>query len=222
MKRLQYCFSSICLILLISGFCFGQKKIHSVGKRFQSNKAVDLVGLKISDRSFKTNEEFASDKKWIPDITFKLKNISDTALCYVEMELIIRPVGKMENPLALNLRYGTPLNLVEIINPTSMKNCSNKVEPGAVFEVFMADSTKDYLEKFIKERQVDEIEHADVSFGFVMFEDGRAWSMGHEVVQDAENPSIWRMSGIWYSDKSQKKSLRTVFISKINVCEGIN
>ncbi len=54
------------------------------------------------------------------------------------------------------------------------------------------------IDHFIKENEIDEIEHVDVRYAFVLFEDSRVWSLSHEMRQDSENLRLWKVIGIWH------------------------
>ncbi len=146
MKQIQRCLFSFTFILLLSIFCFGQEKIRSVGKEFQFNKVIDLVELKIKDKTFKLNEKIPSDKDWIKNLTFRLINVSDKAICYAEINLVIQPVGKMKYPLQLTIQYGMLFNQAKFIEKKAVSNYSQKIQPGETFDASIDEHTKKFLD----------------------------------------------------------------------------
>lgn len=202
MKLLQYSFSIFTLIFMFSVFCFGQEKIRNVGKEFQYNKVIDVVELKVKDKKFKFDESVLGDKDWIKNLTVRFKNISNKAICYANINLIIQPVGKLKIPLQLNLKYGMPINLMELVNKEAVSNYSHKIQPGQTFDVSLSESGKQFLDSIVEEYEISEIEHTDVSPDFILFEDSRVWSLGHEVQQNTVDPAHWLVIGKWFEDKN--------------------
>jgi hypothetical protein len=214
MKLLQHYTSVFAFIFFLSVFCIGQEKLHKVGKEFQYDKykVLDLVELKTKDGISKQDEWVLGDKDWLKNLTVRVRNVSNTAICFARIDLVIPPVGKMKFPLQVSMKYGLSINRMKFIDKEAVKNYADKIQPGDSFEVSFDDFTKRFLDNFIKQNQIDEIDSANVRFDSVIFEDSRIWSLGHEMEEDAKNPAQWNVIGSWFDDKNKIRKKIDAFI----------
>lgn len=208
MRKPRYYVSIFCLILLSSLFSYGQKNNPIVKENYEKNKIIDLTKTKIGDTGFDSVENISSNKNWLKDLKLQLKNISDKTIIYIELELEIKPLGEMERPLRLPIKYGQISSSSLVLNKKLRKNdLVKKVLSNNTVDVSISKNTYNFLLNYMKEKKIDEIKEVTVFFEFIVFEDGSGWSKGYEMKQDSENPQNWVVIGEWRKEASSTRQI---------------
>jgi len=155
---------------------------------------VEITSLEIEGNPARFNDSVFAGKDWLKSLKLELKNLHDKSILYMEVELEIAPRGKMDAPLFMPLWFGerprVPMAKLDV--KTLKKLAPNKKQKLAVSE-----EMSDFLVRYMKEQEIEDIDKVKVHVEFIIFEDGVAWSKGQTMRQDIKNPDTWWVDGIW-------------------------
>lgn len=168
---------------------------------------VELTGLEIGGQPTLINGPVIADRDWLKSLRLDFKNNHDRAIVYMTVELEIAPAGKMQYPLRLPIRFGKrPGDANDTRNPKTVE----KLTPKKTKRLAVSDEMNDFLVKYMKENEVDDIEKVEMFVEIIIFDDGTAWGKGgHLMRQDPKNPGHWVVVGMW-ADRSIS-SLRRMY-----------
>ncbi len=202
MKLLPFRFFVLSIFLLFSLFSYGQEKVRTVEKASSSNGLLELVNLKVGEKIFDTENQVLAEKNWLKTLNFSLKNTSDKTMMHVGLELEIERTGKMKLPLRLPITFGQmPLKELSL-NSKITPETTRTLKPNESATVSLKSKHYDALLRFMQENEIEDIARVKVFFEFIVFQDGTAWSKGHEMRQNPDNPNRWDVIGVWQKDVS--------------------
>jgi hypothetical protein len=120
---------------------------------------------------------------WLKGVAFKLKNVSDKEIIYIDLSLDFPETKssghEMSFPITLGRRPGSRF----------MTNEPFSAKPGEEFTMTLDESQYQRLSGFIEESHpVSGINTVTVRIGFVIFSDGIAWGAGDYYRQDPNVP----------------------------------
>jgi hypothetical protein len=153
---------------------------------------VELVDLSVEGRAVKAKDRIIAGKDWLRSLKLDFKNTHGKSVVYMAVELEVAKTGSMEYPLRLPMRFGRL--------PESASHASNppeKLAPGGRIKVALSEEMLDFLARFMREKQVEDIEGVKIFVEFVVFDDDTAWSKGHSMRRDPNDPEKWVVNGIW-------------------------
>lgn len=138
-----------------------------------------------TDREIKRG--FVAGPDWLKDINFEVENISKKPVVFLQVNLNFPETretgGMLSYPVTFGLRPNSKL---------VQRNSPKTIQPGESVEIRVAE-IQQKLFKYIKERQpVESINKVELEIGFVIFDDKTAWTAGTFMLQDEENPDIYR------------------------------
>lgn len=193
---------SLVTISVVSGYFIGSGIVNSVTNvKAQSGKKViklaDTVNaqlkftepkLRQQERSF--GENFDAHPNWIKDLSFKLENISEKPIVFLQININFPETRLTGNLMSYTMTFGQRPN-------SKFKQLNKQMElmPGEVLEVSL-DKERDKIHQFINERQpMESIEKVELEIGFIIFEDRTAWTAGTFLRQDPGNPDRYNPIG---------------------------
>ena len=171
-------------ILLTPIFCFGQSsdKIISIlekshpSSRIKDQKgkfiptderAVELVEIKVGDKSIKLGEHFTAENDWLKTLTVKMKNVSDKPISRIVINLSF-PEAKINRGFATSwIEYSA------IDGNTGEINEKKLAMPNRTVEL-----VKDWYEEIkqrMKEAGISDINQVIIASIEVSFTDGSYW-----------------------------------------------
>ena len=155
---------------------------------------VEIVNLEIEGRQALFNDKMMADRDWLKSLNLEFKNIHDKSIVYLEAELEIAPTGKMDAPLFLPLTFGIRPNvpMAELDTKTLKKLAPHKTK-----KLALSEEMSDFLLKYMREQEIEDIDKVKVHVAFIVFENGVGWSRGQIMRQDIKNPNTWWVDGNW-------------------------
>lgn len=132
------------------------------------------------------NEGFLASDDWFKNAEFKIKNVSDEDIVYVELNLNFPDTKTTGNMLSFVFNLGS-LPSKETIDK---KQETTILKPGEETSFKIDDSVYGHLTKNLQKRQsLSTIHKLEINFGFVHFKNGIAWrSSGQYLKQNPNNP----------------------------------
>lgn len=190
MKLLQRYLCGFGFVLLLTLFCFGQERIRQIEKKNTRNEPIELINSEVGNKVSNTENQVLADKDWLRNLKLNLKNISNKRIVYIEVELEIEPVGKMQHPLRLPIKFGKLPSLTNINDANS-----EVIRQNEYIKVSLKPYILDSLVQFMQKNEIAEIERVKVFFEFVVFDDGTAWSKGQQMRRNPTNGNQWDVIG---------------------------
>jgi hypothetical protein len=164
---------------------------------------VEVVSLEIEGNPARFNDSIFAGKDWLKSLQLELKNLHDKSIVHMRVELEIAPAGKMDAPLFLSLTFGIrPRRLMAELDAKTLK----KLAPNKTQKLAVSEETSDFLNRYMKEQEIEDIDKVKVQVAFIIFEDGVAWGKGQTLRQDIKNPDTWWVDGIWYQAKAGRRA----------------
>jgi len=155
---------------------------------------VEIAGLEIRGQPALVNGPVVADKDWLKSLNLDFKNNHDRTIVYMTVELEVAPAGRMQHPLRLPIRFGKrPGEASDTRDPRTVE----KLAPKKTKRLAISEYMYDFLLKYMKEKEVDDIGKVQLFIHFVVFDDGTAWSNGYLMHQDPKNPDRWLVEGPW-------------------------
>lgn len=101
------CLLAGCLILAVTGSTFAQqvrdRELVSLYSYSQSQMPIEMVSIKLKDQDFRPGEKVKGDDDWLHGLSFRIKNVSDKPLSYVEFVIQFK---RPERVVGYSLHYG--------------------------------------------------------------------------------------------------------------------
>lgn len=177
---------------LYSSAISGQEK--SFEKRKGSMPGpVELVDIKMEQRSVGLSEKFSAGEDWLKGVEFKLRNVSKKKIIYIELDLnfpeTVTGGNEMSFRISLGKRPGSSL--------TNSK-AALLVEEEEEISFVLDEAQYKRLTNFIEPRQpMSSINTVTMEIGFIIFSDGiTAWGAGNYYRQDPHDPNHYTNVGI--------------------------
>lgn len=191
-RKLNYIVGLIgCCCVALLGASAQERKIRAVGQ-IVTEGPVELVDLNIEGQTAKLSDNITAGKGWLKSLKLNFKNTYSKNIVYMDVELEIAKTGNMLHPLRLPVRFG---RLPE--SASHSLNAPEKLSPNGKIKVALSEDTVAFLEQFMRENQVDEIDGVTIFVEFIVFDDDTAWSKGHSMRRDTNNPERWTVNGVW-------------------------
>lgn len=128
--------------------------------------------------------ELDQGEDWLKGVAFKLKNVSDKEIIYIDLSLDFPETQSSGQEMSFPITRGRRPGL------RSMANEPFSAKPGEEFTITLGESQYQRLSRFIEERHpLSRINTVIVRIGFVIFSDGIAWGAGDYYRQDPNNPN---------------------------------
>ena len=128
-------------------------------------------------------------------LTFRLKNVSDRPISYVEVSLQFQSAvghqaksGRMVGPVAYGCYPGFPCR-------PDITGSSNEILPGETRDVGLRASPEGFVAALARLGVSMPIRSADYDFDSVLFDAGTKWSRGLLFRHDPSEPNTFRMEG---------------------------
>jgi hypothetical protein len=149
------------------------------------NEPVQITGAIAAKKAVKFGEKVAGGDDWLKGAKFRLKNSSGKKIVFIELDVNFPETRASGAEVSYRINLGRIPNISHSAEPLS-------ILPGAEVEADVDDKRYGDLVKLVEHRhRISDISRALVQVGFVVFEDGTAWSAGVFYRQDAENPRRW-------------------------------
>jgi hypothetical protein len=155
---------------------------------------VEIVNLEIEGRPTRFNDRIIAGKDWLKTLKLEFKNLHDKSIVHLRAELEIAPTGKMEVPLRLALTFGVRPG---VPGAEQAAKTLKKLAPNNTKKLSLSEETSDFLLRYMKEQEIEDIDKVKVYVEFIVFDDGGGWSKGHTMRQDTKNPGTWWVDGLW-------------------------
>lgn len=163
----------------------GREKLLEAGTPI-FNEPVKVVGVKLGNRDVRLGEKFASDEKdWLRGAKFRLKNVAGRKVVFIELDVDFPETRASGAEASYRINLGQIPNINHPAAPLS-------VLPGDELEADIDEKRYENMRRLVGERHsLSDLSRARVHVGFVVFEDGTAWSAGSFYRQDPNNPRRW-------------------------------
>jgi hypothetical protein len=149
------------------------------------NEPVKIVGVMIKGRHVKFAEKFTGDDGWLKGAKFRLKNVTGKKIVFIELDVNFPETRTSGAEMSYRINLGQIPNINHPAAPLS-------VASGGEVEADIDEKRYGNLLKLIEERHsISNISKSHVQVGFVVFDDGTAWSAGSFYRQDPNNPKRW-------------------------------
>lgn len=161
-----------------------QDQRKSIKEAYSSNPQVRVTKLKVAGSTQRFNERFDEADDWPRRLSLEIENTSDKPITFLTVNLNFpdtRSSGYM-------MTYPVELGVRPIVNPRAAAGKTMRLMPKEKVQITL-DDKYDELERFIKSRHsMNQITNLEVEIGFIVFEDGIAWSAGDFLRPDPYNP----------------------------------
>lgn len=161
------------------------KKI--VKEAVTTNHQLKIKDVNLGKKSIELNKQFDSQLDWIKELSFKLENISDKPIAFLQVNVNFPETRLTGNLMSYGITFGQrPDSKLETKNkPMSFKS-------GEVLKVSLKEE-KDRIYNFVEERQpIQTIQQVELEIGFIIFEDKTAWVAGTFLRQDTSDPDKYK------------------------------
>lgn len=147
---------------------------------------VIVTGVKNKKSRLKINSKISAADDWLESLTVSVKNISDKAITYVEIELDFpRPKDgnpkEREPPLVFPLYYGSDAAPAPLKPKQSFK-------PGETASAVLSDERYQVLKGALLDEQYSSIKRVKMRVMRVIFDDETMWNFGTMMRPDPDNP----------------------------------
>lgn len=174
---------------VIASFKSAQTDKEKVIKQLSwRDEPIELTGLKVNQKEVELNKSFSDDNDdWLKDLTIKFKNKHDKAVIYIRVGLDFPETKATGNEMSYPLTYGIePREFAR--NPL----VKERVGSGQTVELKLTEKKFEGLKSFIERRHLlSTLNKVNLRIGFILFEDGTAWSGGSFMRQDPANPNSY-------------------------------
>jgi hypothetical protein len=150
---------------------------------FRGTPVVELVEQKTAKLKVRLGEKFNNGDDWLQGFTFRLKNVSNKPINYIEVWLDFPETKATGSIMAFPLKYGQ--------SPWLQSAASNAlpIMPGDIVDIPISDAVYAALRGFVEKRHaVKNLNKVQLRISFVGFTDGSAWDSGQFVRPDPQNP----------------------------------
>lgn len=177
-----------------ASFVQAQNLKHRTVEQAAFEGPVEITSMEIEGNPARFNDSVFAGKDWLKSLKLEFKNIHDKSIVHMRVELEIAPTGKMDAPLFLSLTFGVrPRRPMAELDAKALK----KLAPNKTQKLVLSEETSDFLIRYMKEQEIEDIDKVKVHVAFIIFEDGVAWGKGQTMRQDIKNPDTWWADGLW-------------------------
>ncbi len=192
--RIVWSLAYLCLVALVVRMAISSHPLlvsatsqqddrKSVEQAFSSNPQVRVTEMKIGTSVRKFNEEFDESDDWLKKLALEVENIATKPIIHLQINLNFPETKASGNLMSYAIVFGTRPNF-----RTSVPVKALRLMPGEKLQITLNEQY-DNLERFIRTRHsVNQIHKAQVEIGFIIFEDGTAWTAGDFLRPDPNNP----------------------------------
>ena len=156
---------------------------------------VEVVAVKVKGEPVLPGRPFAADDDWLFGLTFRLKNVSDRPISYVEVSLQFQSAvghqaksGRMVGPVANGCYPGFPCR-------PDITGSSNEILPGETRDVGLRPSPESLMSGLAQLGVSMPIRSAEYDVDSVLFDADTKWSRGLLFRRDPSEPNTFRMEG---------------------------
>lgn len=147
------------------------------------NEPLRIVEVKAANKSVKLGEKFEGDDDWIKNASIRVKNVSDKAIIYIEIDFNFPETKTSGNEMSYRLKLGHRPGAHDPNPPLQLKTGDETV-------LSLDGERYDQLVRFLEQRHpMSGIRKAIIRIGFVVFADGTGWSGGLFHRRDPNNPN---------------------------------
>lgn len=183
------------LLIALSPVLVAAQQTHerTIKKLKWRSEPVTIAKIKVKGRPVGVDQNFDEEDDWLKGITLSVKNTSDQAITYINVELFFpRPEDESaanETPFAYPLLYGYVPILPEAF---PAPNAPPPIKPGEVVELTLADKDYDQLKIYLRNSNYPtSIKQVRLTLRAVAFGDGTMWRSGSLFQRDPNDPSKW-------------------------------
>lgn len=170
------------------------------------NKPVDAKWNTFPDTGFRT-QVFEADSDWLPNVTFKLKNVSDKRITYIALFLTFPETANepthaglnLPSPQQSNTRQGPGMHQIFVgIDPEQkFKRPALSLKPGETLEVSLAPEYPRILTLVrLLDFQIEQVNQMEVEIHSAFFDDGTLFQAGMLYKRDLKDPHHWITLGL--------------------------
>lgn len=146
---------------------------------------VKIVGLNVGGKSVKFSEKITGDDSWLKGTKFRLKNVTGKKIVFIELDVNFPETRATGSEMSYRINLGQIPNIGHPAAPLSLI-------PEGELDADIDEKRYANMLKLIQERHsLSDISKALIRVGFVVFDDGTAWSAGSFYRQAEENPKRW-------------------------------
>lgn len=172
-----------------AGYIFSQSQPQHkmVDERGWPNQPVKILGLKKPGERVKLSEEFDNGEDWLRGVSLEVKNNSERAIVYAEVDLVFYETKATGNPMSSSLRFGRRPWRADDISKIPFR-----LEPGANADLPITDESYEKLKRFLARRQsISSLNRVTLRLSLVIFDDGQAWGAGNFRCPDPNQPGTY-------------------------------
>ncbi len=173
------------------------RQIKLVTRAREPNEPLEITGLRTDKASIELGRDFKPDSDWLKDFSVTYKNKATKAIVSATIYIAFPESTKTGNVMMYPLSFGTPRKAALLGERSVM------IKPEESFTVSLDERNLALLKTFLERRHtLDSLSKIEISAGFLLFDDGTAWSNGSYRIEDPKRP------GIWIDDPKQNGVLR--------------
>lgn len=189
--------ANLCLVTLyVSGWTHGKQRLaHQKEKAVlkhpaPKNEPIIVTDIKVKTKDVKLGEGFETESDWLRQVTFKIKNKSDKAITYLQIDLDFPETKATAGAIMMHqLFFGQRPDFI-----SSLKNPPLYIKPNETLEISLEseyNSIKGLIE--LKHPSIENINKIVIRTGSMMFEDGTLYSSGAFLKRnpDPDSPQKW-------------------------------
>ena len=186
----------------------GQRVVSQAPAEAGRQSPVEIVAVKVKGETILPGRPFAADDDWLLGLTFRLKNVSDRPISYVEISLLFpaaaragaepgRKVGPMVGPVAYGCYPGFPCR-------PDITGSSNEILPGETRDVGLRGTSESFMAVLAHVGASLPVQSAEYDVDSVLFDADTRWSRGLIFKRDPSEPKTFRMAGKYESPKKPR------------------
>jgi hypothetical protein len=166
-----------------------QNSARVIDKAIVPSQPAELMEIRNNHGKVFKQGKIEDDNEWMDGLTVALKNTSDKAINYAEVELFFPKVenssDSQEPPLAYFLYFGTR----EMPDATTPRP---SIKPGEVAELTLTAERYGVLKRALQELKYSRgIKKVKMSLKVVIYEDDLMWNLGELMRRDPGDPHKW-------------------------------
>ena len=186
--------ANICLLTLyVSGWSHGKRQIAQqkvVEKHFApKNEPIEIIEPKVKTKDVKLGAGFEDESDWLKHVTFKVRNRSDKAITFLQINLDFPETKATGNIMMRQLFFGQRPDF-----KFTLDNPPLYLKPNEMMEISLA-SEYDNIKKLIELRQppIENINKLTIRTDEIVFEDGTLYTGGAIFKRnpDSTSPRKW-------------------------------
>lgn len=163
-----------------------------VGK-VKASQPVTLINIELKSGPALGSTTVLSDRNWLTEIRFNVKNISTKTITSIEIHLIVAPQNKMKNQFALPLRFGLPPGISTCHEFTGIGNSTRKLGPNESAQISVVADNVERMFEALRKFDVVDIDRVTLEVVFVTFDDDTAWSDGLRMRRSPTDDLKWEV-----------------------------